>query len=78
MIMKAYILIHVRPGSVPEVVRNLRRLGGIHEAHMTFGPYDVVAVVDANDVNNLGKLVAGEIQPIPGVLDTLTCLVVEA
>ena len=75
--MKAYILVHVRPGSVPEVVRNLRRIEGIVEAHMTFGPYDVVAVVDAADVNRLGKLVASNIQPIPGVLDTLTCLVVE-
>ncbi len=75
--MKAYILIHVRPGSVPEVVRNLRRVNGILEANMTFGPYDVVAVAEVNDVNNLGTLVASELQPIPGVLDTLTCLVVE-
>lgn len=75
--MKAYIMIHVRPGTVPEVVRNLRRLDGVLEAHMTFGPYDVVAEMEANDVNHLGKLVASEIQPIPGVIDTLTCLVVE-
>lgn len=76
--MKAYVLIHVRPGSVPEVVRNLRRLKGILEASMTFGPYDVVAVVQVHDFNALGPLIASEIQPIPGVLDTLTCLVVEA
>ena len=75
--MKAYVLIHVRPGSVPEVVRNLRRLTGVLDANMTFGPYDVVAVVETTDVNRLGPLVAGEIQPIPGVLDTLTCLVVD-
>jgi DNA-binding Lrp family transcriptional regulator len=74
--MKAYILIHVRPGSVPEVVRNLRRVNGVVEANMTFGPYDVVAIVETKDVNQLGPLVAGEIQPIPGILDTLTCLVV--
>lgn len=75
--MKAYILIHVRPGSVPEVIRNLRRLEGVLEAHMTLGPYDVVVEVEAFDVNLLGKLVASEIQAIPGVIDTLTCLIVE-
>jgi DNA-binding Lrp family transcriptional regulator len=75
--MKAYILIHVRPGHVPEVVRNLRRMNGVLDANMTFGPYDVVAVVDASDVNRLGKMVAAEIQPIPEVIDTLTCMVVE-
>jgi len=75
--MKAYVLIHVRPGSVPEVVRNLRRIKGVVEANMTFGPYDVVAVVEVNNFNALGPLIAAEVQPLPGVLDTLTCLVVE-
>jgi DNA-binding Lrp family transcriptional regulator len=75
--MKAYVMIHVRPGSVPEVVRNLKRLNGVVDAHMTFGPYDVVAIVQASDINTLGPLIATEVQPIPGVLDTLTCLVVE-
>lgn len=75
--MKAYVLIHVRPGSVSEVVTNLRRLKGVLEAHMTFGPYDVVAVVQAEDINHLGRLIASQIQPIPGVLDTLTCMIVE-
>jgi len=58
-------------------VRNLRRESGILDANMTFGPYDVVAVVETTDVNRLEPMVAGEIQPIPGVLDTLTCLVVD-
>jgi DNA-binding Lrp family transcriptional regulator len=75
--MKAYVLIHVRPGSVPEVVRNLRRIKGVIEANMTFGPYDVVAVIEVSNFNALGPLIAAEVQPLPGVMDTLTCLVVE-
>jgi len=75
--MKAYVFMHVRSGSVPEVVQNLRRLDGVVDAHMTFGPYDVVAVIQADDVNKLGKLVARSIQPIPGVHDTVTSVVVE-
>jgi DNA-binding Lrp family transcriptional regulator len=76
--MKAYVLIELRTGSIPEVVRNLRRLDGVLEAHMTFGPYDAVAVVEAQDVVHLGDLIARQIQPIPGVLDTITCLVVDS
>jgi DNA-binding Lrp family transcriptional regulator len=75
--MKAYILIHVRPGAVPEVVRTLRKIKGVVEANMTFGPYDVVAIVEVVNFNALGPMVASEIQPIPGVMDTLTCLVVD-
>jgi DNA-binding Lrp family transcriptional regulator len=74
--MKAYVLIHVQPGSVPEVVRNLRRLRGVSEVHMTFGPYDVIAVTEAQDVNALGPIITSEVQPIPGIIDTLTCLVI--
>jgi DNA-binding Lrp family transcriptional regulator len=75
--MKAYILINIRIGEIHEVVRQLRRLKGVVEANMTFGPYDAIAVVEANDANHLGKILAMEIQPIPGVIETLTCLTVE-
>jgi uncharacterized protein with GYD domain len=44
---------------------------------MTFGPYDAVAVVEAENVDRLGSLLATGIQPIPGVLETLTCLSVD-
>ncbi len=76
--MKAFILIHVRPGCIPEVIKNLKRIKGVVEAHMTFGPYDVVAVVEVDAFKNLGPLVASEIQALPCVIDTITCLVVES
>ena len=76
--MKAYVMINVRTGEVREVVHRLRSLEGVKEANMTFGPYDVVAVVEAIDINSLGNLLASNIQPIPGVIETLTCLAVEA
>jgi DNA-binding Lrp family transcriptional regulator len=75
--MKAYVLINVRPGGVREVVRDLHRVEGVLEANMTFGPYDVVAIVQANDINHLGNILAVNIQAIPCVIETLTCLAVE-
>jgi DNA-binding Lrp family transcriptional regulator len=74
--MKAYVLIHVRVGSIPEVVKNLQRTEGVLEAHMTFGPYDVVAEIEANDAQSLGSMLATKIHPLPGILDTNTLLVV--
>jgi uncharacterized protein with GYD domain len=44
---------------------------------MTFGPYDAVAVIETDDINGVGSVLANEIQPIPGVLDTMTCLAVD-
>lgn len=75
--MKAFILISVRTGGISEVLSHLRRLEGVLEAHMTFGPYDIVAVVQAADLQRLGQMMAQGIQPIPGVDETLTCLAVD-
>jgi DNA-binding Lrp family transcriptional regulator len=75
--MKAYVLVNIRTGDVKEVVKNLRRVQGVIEAHMTFGPYDAVAVIETDDINGVGTILASEIQPIPGVLETLTCLAVD-
>jgi len=75
--MKAYILIKIRTGELKQVVRELRKLEAVKSADMTFGPYDAVAVVEHNDINGIGSVLAGSIQPIPGVEQTLTCLAVD-
>lgn len=75
--MKAYVLVNIRTGDVKEVVKNLRRVESIVEANMTFGPYDAVVVIETEDINQVGAILANEIQSIPGVLETLTCLAVD-
>jgi DNA-binding Lrp family transcriptional regulator len=75
--MKAYVLIKIHAGEVKEVIRQLRKVDGVTEAHMTFGPYDAVAEVETADVARLGSVTASAIQPIPGVEQTLTCLAVD-
>jgi DNA-binding Lrp family transcriptional regulator len=74
--MKAYILIHIRTGEILKVVDLLKHVEEVTEAHMTFGPYDAIAIIQADDVQGLGKILANKIQPIPGVLETLTCLAI--
>lgn len=75
--MRAYVLVNVRTGEIRDVVHQVRRVEGVQEANMTLGPYDVVAIVEADDIKHLGKILAMGVQPIPGVLDTLTCMAVE-
>lgn len=75
--MKAYVLISIRTGQLTDALRQIKRVEGISEANMTFGPYDAVAIVHAADIKALGKILSMDIQPIPGVLETITCLAVE-
>ena len=75
--MKAYVLINIRTGEIKDVVRQMRKVGQVREVNMTFGPYDAVAIVESKDLDDLGNILAGYIQPIPGVEETLTCLAVD-
>ena len=74
--MKAFVLINIRTGDLREVIRHLKRIEGVKEVDMTFGPYDAVIVIEAPDLEKIGAILANSIQPIPGVLETLTCLAV--
>ncbi len=75
--MKAYVLINIRNGEGRAVVRQLRRIQGVEDANFTFGPNDAVAIVEAEDMKKVGSIVHDDIQTIPGILDTLTCLAVD-
>jgi DNA-binding Lrp family transcriptional regulator len=75
--MKAFVLVNTRTGEIRDVVRQLARVEGAVEAHMTFGPYDAIAIIEASDINHLGRILSNAIQPIPGVTSTLTLMAVE-
>ncbi|MBN1667191.1 MAG: Lrp/AsnC ligand binding domain-containing protein [Anaerolineales bacterium] len=75
--MKAYVLIDIRTGDISQVVGHLKRVEGVIEADVTFGPYDAVAIVEGVNVEQIGRIITSQIQPIPGVLETLTCLAIE-
>jgi DNA-binding Lrp family transcriptional regulator len=67
----------VHTGEIGEALAQMRQVPGVAQADMTFGPYDIVATVEAHDLASLGNVVAWQLQTIPGVAQTLTCLAVE-
>jgi DNA-binding Lrp family transcriptional regulator len=75
--MRAYILINTRIGAIPAVIHNLRSLKMVKEAEMTFGQYDVIAIVEVDDVKKLADVVAKDIQTIPDITHTTTCMAVK-
>ncbi len=72
----AYILIQTEVGKAEQVARNVRSIAGVREAENVTGPYDVLVKVEAEGVDQLGRLVVSEIQMLPGITRTLTCPVV--
>jgi DNA-binding Lrp family transcriptional regulator len=72
----AYVLIQTEVGKPLEVVQEVRRVAGVVDADAVTGPYDVVARLEAADLDLLAKLVVERIQGVEGITRTLTCPVV--
>jgi DNA-binding Lrp family transcriptional regulator len=73
----AYILIQTQASQASGVTTALRDVAGVSEAASVAGPYDVIARVEARNLDQLGKLVVSRVQAIVGVERTLTCPVVQ-
>lgn len=74
--VQAYILIQTEVGRAASVAQSIRGLEGVALAEDVTGPYDVIARVEADTVDALGKLVIAKIQDVEGITRTLTCTVV--
>ena len=72
----AYILIQTEAGQAATVAAALRDLPGVSETASLAGPYDVIARAQAQDIDELAKLVALRVQALDGVTRTMSCPVV--
>ena len=75
--IKAYILIEMMAGHSRDLVRVLVERNLVTEVDRVTGPYDVVAVIEAGDLNAISEIVASEIHTLPGVVRTNTCVSLE-
>ncbi len=81
MPVRAYILIDCEAGTVRGVHDGLRRLAvanaKVLSADTTTGPFDVIALLESDDLDRLGWAVTEGIQRLRGVERTNTCVIVE-
>ncbi len=77
MTASAYVLINATPQKISEVLSNIRKASSVNSAYAVTGPYDIIAYIEAEDINEVGKAVVFQIQGLEGVTKTLTCMVVE-
>ena len=77
MAAKAFVLIETTPGKSKDVVSAIKELGkGIKTVDTVTGPYDIIAVIEGENLNDIGDLVTGKIHPLPGISRTVTCLAI--
>ncbi|CAG1066539.1 hypothetical protein BAC1_02157 [uncultured bacterium] len=77
MSVEAYVFIECEHARSKEVLDKLVKIGGVKEARIVTGPYDLIALVAASNFKVLGDVVISKIQLINHVKRTLTNVVIE-
>jgi DNA-binding Lrp family transcriptional regulator len=76
VMVQAYILIQTEVGKAAKVAQRIANVPGVTLAEDVTGPYDVIVRAEAENVDDLGKLVVAQIQAVDGITRTLTCPIV--
>ncbi len=73
---KAFVLVNAETGSEKDVVEKVRTLKNVKEAYFVFGVYDVLAVVEAPNVDELRNTVHNRMRKVKGIRSTCTMVVI--
>lgn len=73
----AYILIKIAPGKSRTITEQISKIEGVRTAHPVTGMFDIIAYIEATDINHLTGTVRTKIQTLEGVLRTHTAIVGE-
>jgi|TARA_Y100000031_G_scaffold91740_1_gene100777 DNA-binding Lrp family transcriptional regulator len=71
---KAYVLINCDLGSEDKIISDVRKLEHIKDAVGTFGAYDIVAKIEAENSEQLRETVTWKIRKMDKVRSTLTLM----
>ena len=70
--VKAYVLIEAKVGSSTGLMKALKGNSSVISASRVTGPYDVIAVVQEEDLVKIHELITEQIHHLDGVLRTTT------
>ena len=73
----AYILIEMIAGHSRKLVTTLVNQKAFNVVDRVTGPYDVIAVVEAPDIDAVSDIVASQIHTLEGVVRTTTCIALQ-
>ena len=71
--IRAFVLLTMRPGTSEEIVQS-RKIKGVTLANSVLGRFDAVAIIEANNSEQLAKIVYEMVEKNPYVVRTETLL----
>lgn len=75
--VRAYVLIEMVAGHAKNLVDDLTNQQAVAEINRVTGPYDVIAVLEAADLNEISNIVTNNVHSLSGVARTTTCVCLE-
>jgi len=72
----AFVLINAEIGAENEVLKDLKAIQEVKEAHMVYGVYDIIARVETETMQDLKDTISWKIRRLDKVRSTLTMIVV--
>ena len=74
MTVKAYLLIEAQVGKTKQVVEAIRNIQGVASVDVVTGPYDAIAVIQTETLNDIGELIVAKVHPVAGISRIVTCI----
>ena len=73
----AFVLIGAELGEEKNLLKQLRSMGNVKEAYFVYGIYDVIAKLEAENMDALKEIVTRNIRSLSGVRSTITMAVAD-
>ena len=74
----AFVFMNIDAGGEQEVLKELRNVQNVKEAHLVYGVYDLVARIEAETMDKLKEIVTWKVRRLDKVRSTLTTIVMES
>jgi len=71
--LRAFVMVKVKPGTSEEIVKS-RRIKGVKMANSVLGRFDAVLVVEAENLEELKRIIYEMIEQHPNVVHTETLI----
>jgi DNA-binding Lrp family transcriptional regulator len=75
MAIQAFVLIDVTGNHTKVAFKTIARMDGVKAVYTVTGAHDIIAHVEAEDIQSLSELVLSKIRSIDGVIKTMTSVV---
>jgi DNA-binding Lrp family transcriptional regulator len=74
---EAFVLMNAELGSEQSIINELQKIDLVKHVYQVYGVYDIVALVEGENMDKVKETITWNIRKLTGVKSTLTMIVME-